>query len=120
MPRPSEDILARLQVLEGKVEHITPLSNKFPSYVVLTLMLQTFGAIWWASDISNTVNTLKTQNVSEVVVKNYIAEREKAYLEMDNTRHTKMVERVTKIEGSFTHIEKSLTRIEKKLMLLNK
>lgn len=120
MSQTSQEILARILVLEDKVEHINPLSKKFPSYIILTLMLQTFGAIWWASDISNTVNTLKTQNVSEMTVKNYIAEREKAYLEMDNTRHTKMVERVTKMEGSFTHIEKSLTRIEKKLMMLGK
>ena len=53
-------------------------------------------------------------------VKNYIAEREKAYLEMDNDRHLQMVERVTKVEGTFDHIDSSLKRIEKKLMLLGK
>jgi len=120
MSQTTEEILARLIVLEEKVEHITPLSKKFPSYIILTLMLQTFGAIWWASDISTTVETLKVSNVSEMKVKNYIAEREKAYLEMDNDRHLQMVERVTKVEGTFDHIDSSLKRIEKKLMLLGK
>jgi hypothetical protein len=86
--------------------------------LVIAVGVQTLGAVWWASDISNTVHSLKTENVSELTVKNYIAEREKAYLEMDNNRHLKMSERVTRAEGTFQYIEKSLSRIEKKLMML--
>ena len=53
-------------------------------------------------------------------VKNYIAEREAAYLKMDNDRHFKISSRVSSVEGDFKFIEKSLGRIEKKLMLIGK
>jgi len=110
-----EDILVRLEILEKKVD-----SKRIPLGVLFALVFQTLGAVWWASDISATVNRLQATNVSDLVVKNYIAEREKAYLEMDNHRHLNISERITRVEGNFTHIEKSLTRIEKKLMLLGK
>ena len=110
-----EDILARIIVLEDKVN-----SRKLPAMLFFALAIQTMTAVWWASDISASVKSLETGNVSQLTVKNYIAEREKAYLEMDNDRHLKMAERVTRAEGNFIFIEKSLTRIEKKLMLMGK
>ena len=110
-----EDILARIMVLEEKVNN-----KKLPAMLFFALAIQTMTAVWWASDISASVKSLETGNVSELTVKNYIAEREKAYLEMDNDRHLKMSERVTRAEGNFIFIEKSLTRIEKKLMLMGK
>jgi hypothetical protein len=108
-----EDILARITVLEEKVNN-----RKLPVMLFFALAIQTMTAVWWASDISASVKSLQIGNVSELTVKNYIAEREKAYLEMDNERYLKMSERVTRVEGNFTFIEKSLTRIEKKLMLM--
>jgi hypothetical protein len=108
-----EDILARIIVLEDKVN-----SRKLPAMLFFALAIQTMTAVWWASDISASVKSLETGNVSDLTVKNYIAEREKAYLEMDNDRHLKMSTRVTIVEGDFKFIEKSLGRIEKKLMLL--
>jgi tetrahydromethanopterin S-methyltransferase subunit G len=114
----SNSVERRLDLLESKVEHITPLYRRIPMALVIAVGIQTLGAVWWASDISSTVHSLKKENVSELSVKNYIAEREKAYLEMDNDRHLKISERVTRVEGNFQYIEKSLTRIEKKLMML--
>ena len=108
-----EDILARIMVLEEKVNN-----KKLPAMLFFALAIQTMTAVWWASDISASVKSLETGNVSDLTVKNYIAEREKAYLEMDNDRHLKMSTRVTIVEGDFKFIEKSLGRIEKKLMLL--
>ena len=108
-----EDILARIMVLEEKVNN-----KKLPAMLFFALAIQTMTAVWWASDISASVKSLETGNVSQLTVKNYIAEREKAYLEMDNDRHLKMSTRVTIVEGDFKFIEKSLGRIEKKLMLL--
>ena len=108
-----EDILARITVLEEKVNN-----RKLPVMLFFALAIQTMTAVWWASDISTSVKSLQIGNVSELTVKNYIAEREKAYLEMDNERYLKMAERVTRVEGNFLFIEKSLTRIEKKLMLM--
>jgi hypothetical protein len=108
-----EDILARIIVLEDKVN-----SRKLPATLFLAIAIQTMGAIWWASDISTTVKSLQAGNISELSVKNYIAEREAAYLKMDNDRHLQLAERVIRVEGDFTYIEKSLTRIEKKLMLM--
>ena len=108
-----EDILARIIVLEEKVNN-----KKLPAMLFFALAIQTMTAVWWASDISASVKSLETGNVSQLTVKNYIAEREKAYLEMDNDRHLKMSTRVTIVEGDFKFIEKSLGRIEKKLMLL--
>jgi len=108
-----EDILARIIVLEEKVNN-----KKLPAMLFFALAIQTMTAVWWASDISASVKSLETGNVSDLTVKNYIAEREKAYLEMDNERHLKMSTRVTIVEGDFKFIEKSLGRIEKKLMLL--
>ena len=100
-------------VLEEKVNN-----KKLPAMLFFALAIQTMTAVWWASDISASVKSLETGNVSDLTVKNYIAEREKAYLEMDNERHLKMSTRVTIVEGDFKFIEKSLGRIEKKLMLL--
>lgn len=109
------DIVERLIILEEKVNN-----RKLPATIFMALAIQTSAAIWWASDISASVHSLQQNDVSEMSVKNYIAEREKAYLDMDNQRHVKMTERVTRVEGGFIYIEKSLGRIEKKLMLLGK
>ena len=108
-----DEILERIVKLEEKVN-----SRKLPATIFLALGLQTAGAIWWASDISAAVKALESDNMSELAVQNFIAEREKAYLEMDNSRHLAMSERVTRIEGNYQYIEKSLERIEKKLMLI--
>lgn len=115
MSASNEEILSRIVILEEKVN-----SKKLPVTLFLALGIQTLGAVWWASDISTTVRSLKINNVSELSVKNYIAEREAAYLKMDNDRHLKMSNRVTSVESEFKFIEKSLGRIEKKLMILGK
>jgi len=110
-----DDIIERIIVLEEKVHN-----RKLPATIFMALALQTSAAIWWASDISASVHGLQKNDVSELSVKNYIAEREKAYLEMDNDRHVKMTERVTRVEGGYLYIEKTLGRIEKHVMLLSK
>ena len=66
------------------------------------------------------MKTLTTTIPNEDQVKNYIAEREKIYMDMDSKRHLGMSERVSRVEGNFKFIEKSLNRIEKKLMLIGK
>lgn len=115
MSASNEEILSRIVILEEKVN-----SKKLPVTLFLALGIQTLGAVWWASDISTTVRSLKINNVSELSVKNYIAEREAAYLKMDNDRHLKMSNRVISVESGSEFIEKSLGRIEKKLMILGK
>ena len=110
-----DGIIERIIVLEEKVNN-----KKLPATIFMALAIQSSGAIWWASDISASVNGLQKNDVSELSVKNYIAEREKAYLEMDNDRHVKMTERVTRVEGSYLYIEKTLARIEKHVLLLSK
>jgi len=115
MSTSNEEILSRIVILEEKVN-----SKKLPATLFLALGIQTLSAVWWASDITTTVKTLQLNNISELSVKNYIAEREAAYLKMDNDRHLKMSSRVSSVEGDFKYIEKSLGRIEKKLMMLGK
>jgi len=115
MSASNEEILARIVILEEKVN-----SKKLPATLFLALGIQTLSAVWWASDISATVKQLESTNISEMSVKNYIAEREAAYLKMDNDRHFKISSRVSSVEGDFKFIEKSLGRIEKKLMLIGK
>ena len=98
-------------------------TKRFPLGGILAIALQTFGIIWWAAGIDNTLTNMKTLTTTipnEDQVKNYIAEREKKYMDMDSKRHLGMSERVSRVEGNFKFIEKSLNRIEKKLMLIGK
>jgi len=92
----------RLLILEEKVA--SSFNRKIPIAIILAVFLQTGGAIWWASNISNTVSN----NVSELVVKNYISE----YAVLDNTRHFLLSDRVTKMESTHGYIVKALDRIE--------
>jgi len=119
------EIMEKIGQLEARYDegYGTKFSKKFPQGVILAIALQTFGIIWWAAGVDNTLEHMKTLSYNvpnEMQVKNYIAEREKAYMEMDSQRHLTMSERMAKVEGNFKYIEKSLGRIEKKLMLIGK
>jgi hypothetical protein len=92
----------RLLILEEKVA--SSFNKKIPAAIIAAVLLQTGGAIWWASNISNTVSN----NVSELVVKNYISD----YAAIDNDRHFLLAERVTKMESTHEYIIKALDRIE--------
>jgi len=97
-------------------------NKKIPLGFAATILIQTFAAIWWAASISGTINHMKVSShlaINETEVKNFIAEREKAYMEMDNNRHLEMSNRMTQVEGQFNFIEKTLDRIERKLMVID-
>jgi len=116
-----EKIYEKIKVLEGRCDEgcNNGMSKRFPQGVILAIAIQSFAVIWWAAGIDNSISILQSRTpVSTLEVQNFIAEREKVYMEMDNKRFLEMSTRVTRIEGTFEYIEKSLVRIEKKLMMM--
>lgn len=115
----NDEIMHRLNHLEERCdEGCGNFGKKFPVTIIGAILLQTFAVIWWAADVTSTINHIQAKShktVNESQVKNFIADREKAYMEMDSRRHLKMTNRMTKVEENFKFISKSLTRIENKL-----
>lgn len=112
------EIMAKIGQLEARCDEGCG-SKRLPQGIILAIALQTFGIVWWAAGVDNTLQhmTHTAHNTpNEIQVKNYIAEREKAYMEMDAERHLDMSNRMTKVESSFSSINKTLDRIERKLM----
>lgn len=109
-----EEIVDKLNQLEERCNNGCD-RKLFPAGVILAISMQTFGVVWWASGVDNTLENMNS--IDETQVRNLFAEREKKYLEMDNQRHLRMSERMTKVESSFEYITRSLRRIEKKLDL---
>lgn len=111
------DIMEKIGQLEARCD-VGCSNKKIPLGFAATILLQTFAAIWWAASVSGTIDHMRETShaaINEVEVKNFIAEREKAYMEMDNQRHLHMSNRMTNVETQFRYIERSLERIEKKL-----
>lgn len=74
------------------------LDRKVPLALMLTLAVQTFGAIWWAAQMDNRVNTLE-----QIAVKNAGVET-----------------RLARIEESQDWIKNLMERIEQKLERVTK
>lgn len=119
MPVTHEEIMARIEHIEERCGNgCGRFGKKFPTTIIGAILLQTFAIVWWAADVSNEIDHMKTTahlTVSEDQVKNFIADREKAYMEMDGKRHLDMTNRMTRVEENFKFITKSLERIESKL-----
>jgi len=113
------DIYEKIGAIEARCDEGcgSAFTKRFPAGIILAILLQTFGVVWWAAGVDNTISALE-KPVTEMEVRNYIAEREKIYMDMDNSRHLQMAERMARVESSYLYIEKALTRIEKKLMLI--
>ena len=119
MSETTNEILAQLGRLEQRCDEGCGSSKKVPAGIILALLVQTFTVIWWAAGVHQDLRQLQQEPyVVETEVQNFIAAREKVYMEMDNKRHLDITERAVRIESSFLFIEKALTRIEKKLMLI--
>lgn len=112
-----EEIMHRIETLEERCNDGT-FGKKFPATIIGAILLQTFAVIWWAADVTSTIEHIKQTShfsVNEEQVKNFIAEREKSYMQMDSNRHLKITNRMTRVEENFKFISKSLERIEEKL-----
>lgn len=68
-----EVLLQRTGELISKInekENKWHLGKEFPITLVATLILQTFGAIWWASSLSAKVDTLQ-EKIADIASKQY-------------------------------------------------
>jgi len=106
--------------IEERVDHLEErcdggCGSKVPFYIIGTILLQTFGAVWWASDIDSSLEQLKANTINQTEVENLISKRESTYMTMDGKRHLSMNSRMVKVEENFKYISKSLERIEDKL-----
>ena len=107
------EVLEKLGKLEARCDE--GCGKKVPLGLILAICVQTFAIIWWAAGVDGTVQRIESsmhKTLNETEVKNFIAEREKVYMEMDGDRHLSMQSRMVRVESNFKHINKALDRIE--------